>query len=94
MLQNAGLILTARIAGRLVGVSRSLTDFAFATYLSDLAVDEAYQRRGIGKELIRRTHEAAGLHTMLILLSAPKAETYYPHIGMAKHESCWTLPRQ
>ncbi len=94
MLQNAGLILTARVAGRLVGVSRSLTDFAFATYLSDLAVDEAYQRRGIGKELIRRTHEAAGLHTTLILISAPKAETYYPHIGMAKHESCWTLPRQ
>ena len=94
MLQNADVIVTARIAGRLVGVSRSLTDFAFATYLSDLAVDEECQRRGIGKELIRRTHEAAGLHTILILLSAPKAETYYPHIGMAKHESCWTLPRQ
>ncbi len=94
MLQNANVILTARIADRLVGVARSLTDFAFATYLSDLAVDERYQRRGIGKELIRRTHEAAGLHTMLILLSAPKAETYYPHIGMVKHESCWTLPRQ
>lgn len=94
MLQNANVILTARIADRLVGVARSLTDFAFATYLSDLAVDERYQRRGIGKELIRRTHEAAGLHTTLILLSAPKAETYYPHIGMVKHESCWTLPRQ
>ncbi len=94
MLQNASVILTARIANRLVGVARSLTDFAFATYLSDLAVDERYQRRGIGKELIRRTHEAAGLHTTLILLSAPKAETYYPHIGMVKHESCWTLPRQ
>ena len=94
MLQNADVILTARIAGHLVGVARSLTDFAFATYLSDLAVDERHQRRGIGKELIRRTHEAAGLHTMLILLSAPKAETYYPHIGMVKHESCWTLPRR
>ena len=94
MLQNADAILTARIADHLVGVARSLTDFAFATYLSDLAVDERYQRRGIGKELIRRTHEAAGLHTTLILLSAPKAEMYYPHIGMVKHESCWTLPRR
>ena len=94
MLQNADAIITARIADHLVGVARSLTDFAFATYLSDLAVDERYQRRGIGKELIRRTHEAAGLHTTLILLSAPKAETYYPHIGMVKHESCWTLPRR
>jgi ribosomal protein S18 acetylase RimI-like enzyme len=62
-------------------------------YLSDLAVDEAFQRQGIGKELIRRTHEAAGLQTTLILLSAPKAREYYPHIGMTQHDSCWIIPR-
>jgi len=89
MLRNADVILTARIDGVLVGISRAITDFAFCTYLSDLAVDEKLQRQGIGQELIRRTHEAAGLHTTLILLAAPKAQTYYPHIGMTKHESCW-----
>jgi predicted N-acetyltransferase YhbS len=94
MLKNADVILTARLNGRLIGVSRAITDFAFCTYLSDLAVDEQQQRQGIGRELIRRTHEAAGLHTALILLAAPKAETYYPHIGMTKHESCWVIPRQ
>ena len=67
------------------------TDFAFCAYLSDLAVDEGRQRQGIGRELIRRTHEAAGLHTTLILLAAPKARSYYPHIGMTKHESCWVI---
>jgi len=77
-----------------VGISRAITDFSFCTYLSDLAVDEAFQRRGIGRELIRRTHEAAGLNTALILLAAPKAQAYYPHIGMARHGSCWTLPRR
>src|SRR5437764_99171 len=92
MLTNADVIVTAREDGLLVGVSRAITDFAFCTYLSDLAVDEAFQRRGIGRELIRCTHEAAGLHTTLILLSAPKAQTYYPHIGMMKHESCWIIP--
>ena len=94
MLANASLILTARSAGRLVGVSRAITDYHYCTYLSDLAVDQDFQRQGIGKELIRRTHAAAGLHTTLILLSAPKAVTYYPHIGMTKHESCWIIPRQ
>lgn len=94
MLSRADVIVTARIDGLLVGVSRALTDFAFCTYLSDLAVDVAYQRRGIGRELIRRTHEAAGLQTMLLLIAAPKAETYYPFIGMTKHESCWILPRR
>jgi GNAT superfamily N-acetyltransferase len=94
MLAHADVIVTARAAGRLVGVARALTDFSFCTYLSDLAVDEACQRRGIGRELLRRTHEAAGLHTTLILLAAPKAQTYYPHVGLTRHESCWIVPRQ
>lgn len=94
MLKNADVIVTARLDGLLVGISRAITDFAFCTYLPDLAVDERHQRQGIGRELIRRTHEAAGLHTTLILLAAPKAQTYYPHVGLTRHESCWTLPRQ
>jgi predicted N-acetyltransferase YhbS len=57
-------------------------------------VDTTFQRRGIGRELVRRTHEAAGLHTTLILLAAPAARTYYPHIGMTPHDSCWIIPRQ
>lgn len=94
MLRQADVTMTARSGTQLVGVSRAITDFSFCTYLSDLAVDEAFQRKGIGRELIRRTHEAAGLNTMLILLAAPKAVNYYPHIGMTKHESCWTIPRR
>jgi GNAT superfamily N-acetyltransferase len=94
MLANADLIVTARCDGKLVGISRALTDYAFCTYLSDLAVDAALQGQGIGRELIRRTHEAAGLHTQLILIAAPKAQTYYPHIGLTRHDSCWTIPRK
>ena len=89
MLKNADLIVTARLNGRLVGVSRAITDFAFCTYLSDLAVDESCQMQGIGRKLIERTHEAAGLMTRLILIAAPKARSYYPHIGMVPHDSCW-----
>ena len=92
MLAGADLVVTARLEGRLVGVSRAITDYNFCTYLSDLAVDETYQRRGIGRELIRLTHEAAGLKTTLILLAAPKARDYYPHIGMTRHDSCWIIP--
>jgi GNAT superfamily N-acetyltransferase len=94
MVARADIMLTARSEGKLVGVSRAITDFAFCTYLSDLAVDQAYQRKGIGRELIRRTHEAAGLHTTLILLAAPKAREYYPHIGMTRHDSCWIVERR
>ena len=93
MIANADLVITARIDGRLVGISRAITDYSYCTYLSDLAVDQQYQRRGIGRELIRRTHQAAGLKTTLILLAAPDARSYYPHIGMQRHESCWIIPR-
>jgi GNAT superfamily N-acetyltransferase len=93
MLVHADVIVTARAAGLLVGISRAITDFHFCTYLSDLAVDQEWQRRGIGRELIKRTHEAAGIHTTLILLSAPKAQTYYPHVGLQTHDSCWLIPR-
>ncbi|WP_146429540.1 GNAT family N-acetyltransferase [Blastopirellula retiformator] len=89
MLRHADLIVTARDGELLVGISRALTDYSYCTYLSDLAVDVAYQRQGIGKELIRRTHEAGGQQTNLILLSAPQAVEYYPHIGMTQHPSCW-----
>ena len=93
MLRNADVIATARVEGLLVGVSRAISDFSYCTYLSDLAVDVAFQRRGIGRELIRRTHEAAGMGTTLILLAAPLARSYYPHVGMAPHDSCWVIPR-
>jgi ribosomal protein S18 acetylase RimI-like enzyme len=88
MLRNADVIVTARHGELLVGVSRAVTDFAYCTYLSDLAVDVEFQKQGIGKELIRLSHEAAGINTTLILLAAPGAASYYPHIGMTKHDSC------
>ena len=85
MLVNADLIITARNSGGLlVGVARAITDFSYCTYLSDLAVDERFQRRGIGRELVRQTHLRAGLQTHLILLAAPKSQSYYPHIGMSQ----------
>ncbi len=92
MLHHADLIVTARRTGLLIGVSRAISDFHFCTYLSDLAVDAEFQRLGIGKKLIEHTHQAAGRGTTLILLAAPKAQSYYPHIGMVRHESCWTIP--
>ena len=94
MLRNADLIVTARDSGRLVGLARAVTDFSYCCYLSDLAVDAAYQRQGIGKRLIDETHRAAGENTTLILVAAPAAETYYPRIGMKNLASCWAIPRK
>ena len=82
MLSGAHLVVTAWDQDSLVGIARSLTDFAFCTYLSDLAVDIRYQRQGIGKELMRRTQEAGGKAT-IYLFAAPAARDYYQHVGFS-----------
>ena len=90
MLEHANLVVTAWDGPRMVGISRSLTDFVYATYLSDLAVRKSHQRAGIGRELVRLTREAAP-RAMLVLLAAPAAEKYYPHIGFEHHPQAWIL---
>ena len=95
MCRNAQIILTCRSEDEtLVGVSRAVTDYSYCTYLSDLAVDKECQGKGVGKELIKQTHEQAGKNTALILLSAPSASSYYPHVGMERHESCWIVGKE
>jgi ribosomal protein S18 acetylase RimI-like enzyme len=91
MLANANLLVTARCQGKLVGIARSVTDFHFCCYLSDLAVDVALQRQGIGKELIRLTQAQLGPKCTLILVAAPAAIDYYPRIGFEHHPQAWIL---
>ncbi len=91
MLKHANLLCTAWDGDKLVGVARSLTDFSYCCYLSDLAVDETYQHQGIGKELIRCTQASLDPKANLILLAAPKAVTYYPKIGFNAHSSAWLI---
>ena len=90
MCNNANLIITARLEGKLIGVARSITDFVYCTYLSDLAVDVKYQKKGIGKKLIEETKKVTP-QAKLILLSAPAAIDYYPKIGMKKHNHCYFI---
>jgi ribosomal protein S18 acetylase RimI-like enzyme len=95
MLAHANLIVTARQEGRLVGFARSLSDFCFCCYLSDLAVDRACQGQGVGKRLIEETRSAAGgPSTTVLLLSAPGAMTFYQGIKMPQADNCFVYRRQ
>ncbi|MBX3047716.1 MAG: GNAT family N-acetyltransferase [Anaerolineales bacterium] len=91
MLDEADLTVSAWDGARLVGLARSLTDWAYCCYLADLTVADSHQRLGIGKELIRQTQAALEPGAMLVLLAAPAAADYYPRIGMEKHPSAWIL---
>jgi predicted N-acetyltransferase YhbS len=91
MIAEANLVVTAWDGDLLVGISRSLTDFCYICYLADLAVRDTYQREGIGKELIRQTQAALGPNTRIILLAAPAADGYYPHIGFMHPPRAWMI---
>lgn len=94
MVDNSNLIVTAWDNVNLVGVARSMTDFHYACYLSDLAVHGDYQRQGIGRRLQALTQEQLGPRCKLILIAAPSANAYYGHIGFTNNPRCWVLDRE
>jgi len=94
MLEHANILVTAWNGDLLVGVARALSDFSFCCYLSDLAVDSAYQKGGIGKELIERVRQINGDAAMLLLLAAPSAMPYYPKVGFEAVANGWTIKRK
>jgi len=91
MVNNSNLLISAWDGEKLVGVARSMTDFHYACYLSDLAIDKRYQKSGIGKKLQSLTQEQLGPRCKLILIAAPAANSYYEHIGFSNNERCWVL---
>ncbi|MBI5096492.1 MAG: GNAT family N-acetyltransferase, partial [Nitrospirae bacterium] len=90
----SNLMVTAWNDGKLIGIARSMTDFHYACYLSDLAVHREYQKRGIGKRLQIITQEKLGPKCKLILVAAPAANSYYEHIGFKNNSRCWVLDRE
>jgi predicted N-acetyltransferase YhbS len=94
MVDHADIILTARSNGELVGIARAITDYSYCCYLSDLAVDVTYQRKGIGKELVRLIQEKIGEGVTFILISAPGAVDYYPRIGFEKSDNAFLIRRK
>ena len=94
MLSNSNLVVSAWDSEELVGIARSVTDFHYACYLSDLAVSRDYQKLGIGKKLQVLTQEQLGPKCKLILIAAPKANDYCEHIGFTHNPRCWVLDRE
>ena len=94
MYRHSDLVITAWDGDLLVGVSRSVTDFYYCCYLSDLAIRKEYQKEGIGKRLVQLTKEVIGNKCMLLLLSAPTAMEYYPKIGMETVTNGFIIKRE
>lgn len=93
MVANSNLTISAWESNRLVGIARSMTDFHYACYLSDLAVCQSFQKSGIGRQLQVITQNQLGPRCKLILIAAPAANNYYEHVGFTNNPRCWVLER-
>lgn len=93
MLNHADVLWTAWDNKKLVGVARALTDFSYACYLSDLAVDLAYQKHGIGRNLIDHLQKQLGKDVSMVLLAAPNAMDYYPKVDFKPADNAFLVPR-
>lgn len=94
MLKNSNLVISAWHSGTLVGIARALTDFHYACYLSDLAVDVGYQGQGLGSRLQSLVQQQLGPYCKLIVISAPAGNAYYEQLGYVNNPRCWVLPRE
>ena len=87
----SNLIVSAWEGEKLIGIASSMTDFHYACYFSDLAVDKNYQNSRIGKQLQIITQEQPGPKCKLIVIAAPAANSYYEHPGLTNQQRCWVL---
>ena len=87
LVKNVSISLTARNEeGLLVGALFGVTDFAYWLYVTDLGVDRAYERQGIGSRLMKMAHEAAGgeKDIAVYLIANENAVPFYEKLGMEK----------
>ena len=85
LVETVQISLTARDEqGKLIGVLFGLTDYAYWLYVTDLGVDRAYTRRGIGSRLMRTAHRLAGGEEdiAVYLIANDKAIPFYRRLGM------------
>lgn len=92
MLKNSDILWTAWESDRLVGLARALTDFSYACYVSDLAVDKNCQKQGIGKKLLECLQNQLGEEVALVLLAAPNVMDYYPKVGFESAPNAFLIP--
>jgi GNAT superfamily N-acetyltransferase len=78
--KNSWPVLAAVADENIVGFVQGLTDEAITTYITALAVDEQWRRRGVGRALLDACHTLYPT-TGLYLLAVDDARTFYEACG-------------
>ena len=87
LVNNVSISFVARNEKNIVvGVLFGLTDFVYWLYITDLGVDRAYEKQGIGKNRMKTAHNKAGgqKDIAVYLIANENAIPFYEKIGMKK----------
>lgn len=87
LVRNVSISLVARNDDNMVvGVLFGLTDYAYWLYVTDLGVDRAYERQGIGKQLMKTALDLAGgeKDIAVYLIANGNAVPFYENLGMKR----------
>ncbi|WHZ27193.1 MAG: GNAT family N-acetyltransferase [Nitrospira sp.] len=86
MLCHTDLTLCAWDGDRLIGFGRVLTDFIYRATIWDVIVDQAYQKQGIGTEIVRRILNHTRLKKVELFWLCTRRPGFYEKLGFSSKE--------
>ncbi|MBM4128320.1 MAG: GNAT family N-acetyltransferase [Nitrospira sp.] len=97
MLDHSDVVLCAWDGDRLVGFGRVLTDFVYRATIWDVIVDQAYQKQGIGTELVQRILTHPQLNKVELFWLCTRRPGFYEKLGFSSKEQTgmvWSRSKQ
>lgn len=83
-LRNSHALVTARVAGRLVGIGNAISDGHLVVYFPHLLVHPEYQRRGIGRAMMEALLQRYGGYHQFMLTADGDAVEFYASLGFVR----------
>lgn len=86
MLRHTDVALCAWDSEQLVGFGRVLTDFVYRATIWDVIVDKAYQKYGIGTEIVQRILNHPRLKKVELFWLCTRRPGFYEKLGFSSKE--------
>ena len=97
MLRHTDVVLCAWDGDQLIGFGRVLTDFVYRATIWDVIVDKAYQRQGIGADIVQRILQHPKLKRVELFWLCTRRPAFYEKFGFSAKEQTgmvWSRSKQ
>jgi ribosomal protein S18 acetylase RimI-like enzyme len=84
---NSQLVCFAYGGARLVGTARALTDWEYHALIYDVAVHPAYQRQGIGGQMMRALLARLKVWRIMLVSDEVEGQRFYRRLGFEGYDN-------